>query len=219
MIRNSYLIPSRKRFDKLIRSIKSVQETSSDPELNEFLIKFDKDDVDSINRIEELNQLNSKYKIIISSKQKGYPDLHKFVNALCEISEGKFLTLWNDDAIIEEESKYWDMQLDEIDHTKPVVLTAYEGLNLFPICSRKVFEIIGHFSMNPHNDSYMQDIGYYSGITQKIHLNIKHAFEESDETHKVSQGWYLTTSPTFFAPECRDHINKAIEKIKNYGTY
>ena len=56
--------------------------------------------VKAIARIKEIDEITTNYQYIIGERYEGYFSLDKFVNELCEISQGDFFLLWNDDALM-----------------------------------------------------------------------------------------------------------------------
>ena len=102
----SIILPTRKRFDVLLKSVKSLYDRATQQEHIELLLRFDEDDVESIRRVSELDNITKNYKYVIGDRLDGYYSLDVFVRELCEISTGEFLLLWNDDALMM--SSGWD---------------------------------------------------------------------------------------------------------------
>jgi hypothetical protein len=50
------------------------------------------------------------------------------------------------------------------------VLTAPGELNLFPIISRPLYELLGYISPQVHSDSWLQAISRVNGIEQTVDL-------------------------------------------------
>ena len=68
----SILLPTRKRFDLMIKSIISLYENANDPSRIELLLKLDDDNYkEYIDRIDEIYKITQNVKIVISvSKTK-----------------------------------------------------------------------------------------------------------------------------------------------------
>lgn len=159
----SFITPSRKRPEALIESAKSLYNTADDINSFEMLIGFDNDDVESANKFLEyscnnLKGLNFKLKFF---ENKGYQKLHEYTNSLCGMSEGDWLWLWNDDCKLEQ--KGWDTQLKK--HEEDFKLIKIKSkqepsfpLALFPIIPKKWFDLIGYFSLHPHNDIWLGNV-------------------------------------------------------------
>lgn len=150
----SFLIVSRGRFNGLLKAINSIINTASNTKRVEILIRFDEDDEKSLNRLSELPTNNITIHTVIGKKY-GYEFLHKYVNELCLDANGEFFAWFNDDCIIE--SNGWD---DIIDKYKGQIVSFYpdhKGTgsgNIFPIISRKIYEILGHFSLSQQVDTW-----------------------------------------------------------------
>ena len=160
------IIPSRRRFNSLLKSIESIINTASDISNVEITIRFDYDDDESLSRLNELPFDKVDIYVIIGERFRGYIDLNKYINECCEISRGDFLFLFNDDSQIQ--SNGWDDVIEEY-RDKIVVLNPKTGddaddINTFPVISRKMFEITGHFSLQAHNDTWVSEVGEKLGI-------------------------------------------------------
>ena len=159
----SILLPTRKRFDLMLKSVKSLYDKATFPEKIELLLWFDDDDLESISRIKEVEKITTNYQFIIGDRELGYSSLHKFVNALCKISTGRYLLLWNDDALMMNSS--WDEVLTLYDdETVCIQMDNNHYPYIFPIISRDIYEVLGHFSLNAHNDTWIHDVCHKSGI-------------------------------------------------------
>ena len=111
----SILLPTRARSDALMSSIQSLYDLADDPSTIEFLFGIDNDDVAGMenmlqNVIPWINKNSVNHKIIVSERF-GYVNLHKYYNALAENSQGSWLFLWNDDAVMKTQS--WDTKIRE----------------------------------------------------------------------------------------------------------
>jgi len=105
----SFLLPTRvvpgeaHTPSALLNSLKSIVATSSDSNAYEVLIRFDDDDVASLEVIPQIHELFAPtiadLKIIIGPRHY-YTGLHHYYNELAAISTGELLLLWNDDLEI-----------------------------------------------------------------------------------------------------------------------
>lgn len=129
----------------------------------------------------------------------GYGALHNYYNLLAAQSRGDWILLFNDDAIMETPN--WVDIISKYDHTIPQVLNVWNenGDNLFPLISRKWYEIVGHYSRNPHVDSWVQLIGQRLGIQVYVPgIKITHQGEDlHDQTHKEVKEIVRETSAAF----------------------
>jgi len=155
---------------------------------------------------------------VFSEDRVGYRNFHVMVNYLCEKSKGDWLFLWNDDAIMHTND--WVEKIQSFDHTKPAVLNAYDpgnmDWNLFPIISREMFNITGHFSLSTHCDTWSQDIGNAVEVHYPVHgVSIQHIRDFiNDQTKNDSQAAYAETSPAYYA--LQDYRNNDIIKIREW---
>jgi len=163
----SILIISRNRFDSLLEAINSIINTTNDLKKVEILLRFDDDDDDSLSRVSEL----PKDKIDINmtvGKRYGYENLHKYVNEICKQAQGEFLVWFNDDCVIK--SKNWDIILSEYIGQIVCLFPNHEGTgsgNIFPIISKKIYDILGHFSLSQQVDTWQQIVGSRAKIEKK----------------------------------------------------
>jgi hypothetical protein len=161
----SVILPSRQRFDALVSTINSFLSLSNDPSQVEFLVKLDSDDIETIAKV---HQLPGKTKTLISERLRGYHDLHLFVNDLCKLAVGDWVLLFNDDARMT--TRNWDVALQEVD---PFVCNPEfagsdsvcllnpgspesDKTDVFPMVRRTSIKTLGHFSLHPHNDTWVQ---------------------------------------------------------------
>jgi hypothetical protein len=199
----SVLMPSRGRPDLAKQSIKSLGKGDF-----EVLIATDQDD-------ETRNQL-AGHNTTAFAQRHGYGQLQIYYNTLSEKAKGDWLMLWNDDAVMETEG--WVDKIAQFDHTKPMVLNPWgpETDNLFPVISRKWYEIVGHFSMNTHADSWVQQIGERLNLQVYVPgIKITHQGENlNDTTHQEVREVVRETSAKYRGME-RERIEDA-NKIEEW---
>jgi hypothetical protein len=204
----SILLPTRKRFDLMIKSIISLYENANDPSRIELLLKLDDDNYkEYIDRIDEIYKITQNVKIVISNRRKGYNSLHHFVNELCGVSTGEFLLLWNDDATMI--TNEWDNYV--VEHSGEVCVLQMDNNHfpdIFPLVHRKIYEVLGHFSLNPQNDSWIHFVAQMADIEKDEFRIIAHhdradiTGNNDDEVYrggigspqKYSKGWELLHS-------------------------
>jgi len=172
----SVILPSRKRFNMLLKSLRSVYETAANASQLETIIRFDDDDKESIKRIPELPFTKMNLRVIIGPRLRGYFDLNKFINECCGVSRGEFLFLFNDDSTIVTE--HWDKELEkykgEIVVLNPDTNDDAQQYNTFPIVSRGIYELVGHFSLQAHSDAWVSHIGKKLNIEKHVNIEIFH---------------------------------------------
>jgi len=166
----SIILPTRGRVTKLKESLESLYSTGKDFEL---LIGADRDDKATIDFIVE----NYPAKMLVVERL-GYLKLHEYVNDLSLLAKGKWLFLWNDDCIMH--TKDWDKEINKQKGFKVFCPRSNQfgyvptESNLFPIVPRKWIELLGHFSLSPHNDSWVQHVALEAGIQHDIPIEIEH---------------------------------------------
>jgi glycosyltransferase involved in cell wall biosynthesis len=186
----SFLLPTRNRVHWLLSAIDSVHSLAVDKNCFEFIFKLDDDDKETIQFIDHLSTL-IPVKTIISPRGNGYADMHLWVNEMCAMSTGDWLFIFNDDARIMTErwdevlqySKlegYWhDAADDIIALVAPVV--SRPGSTEFIFLRRKVYEILGHWALNPHNDTWIMKVMSNIFSIVEIPIYINHFNDESDD--------------------------------------
>lgn len=204
----SVLIPSRQRASML----KGSSKTWVHP-LVEILVAIDKDEPE----LYEYEQIpNIK---LFKMKRYGYENLHEYYNYLAKKARGDWLMLGNDDAFMLTDN--WAMGIQG-DHTYPQVFNVWsEQDNLFPIISRAWYEAVGHFSLNTHADSWIQQTAELIGKTKFIPgIEIKHYGEElHDETHQRVRSVVGQSSEAYrgMGEQRKEDARKVNEYIKKKG--
>jgi glycosyltransferase involved in cell wall biosynthesis len=164
----SILIPTRNRFDSLLEAVGSIVDKTKDLKRVEIVMRFDEDDENSLSRLEELPTDKIDINIIIG-KRYGYEKLHKYVNEMCEETKGEFILWFNDDCIIETSG--WD---DVVEPYRGQIVCFYPNNkdtgsgNIFPMISRKIYEITGHFSMAQQVDTWQHVVGKRADVVVRI---------------------------------------------------
>lgn len=206
----SILMPSRKRPEHALNAIRSLG-----PGNIEFLVCIDKDDptykeYDTIRKQEPRMQL-------FFEKRHGYDGLHNYYNLLASKATGDWLMLFNDDALMETE--LWLDKIWRYNHTVPHILTFHEKDNLFPIISKPLFDLIGHYSLSPHVDSWAQYIGENTGIQTLVpDINIAHLREDmNDDVYREGREHVRNTSPLYNSGEMTRLRDKDVQKVKEWA--
>lgn len=199
----SVLVPSRNRPTLLRESLSSLGYGDF-----ETLVYIDNDDPSR----REYMEVPTTYTLV--GKRHGYPGLQHYINELCKLASGDWLFLWNDDALMKTPD--WWKKVPETDKPEVINFDANPLNNLFPLVSRQMYETLGHFSLSPHNDSWVQDIANQVGIhTHVPGVEIYHRrMELNDKTKFETQAAYATTSPAYDAMwELRDKDAKKIMEV------
>lgn len=204
----SWLCPSRNRTELLVKSLASLG--TGDYEL---LVGVD-DDEPEMAKYMDIGR--DKYVRVFIGPRYGYGGLEQYYNRLASCAKGDWLGLWNDDAVMETPD--WIDRIAHYDHTIPQVLNPWSDTqdNLFPVISRKWYEVVGHFSRNTHADSWVQQIGQRLGIQVHVPgIKITHLGEDlHDTTHNEVKQIVRQTSAAYRGME-KERIEDA-EKIRRW---
>lgn len=108
----SVMIPSRWRFDSLIRSVKSWHEFSASPDSFEILVRLHDSDTESMDRQDELTQLGVR---VFHGRDKIKPEANNWLwNQLRPHATGIWHQYWSDDMQIFDSGTHWDELLARI---------------------------------------------------------------------------------------------------------
>ena len=170
----SFLIPTRKRPLACIQALYSIYCNASFKHCFEFLFAFDDDDTECYTEIVnfcESNHIRCKY---IVCERYGYTNLHKYINKLCNIAEGKYVWLWHDDAGML--TQHWDIHFcDFITNNIKKISDwtvfdfSYNNYNfLFPCIQKKWYTTLGHYSLDTHCNTWIKCIAENLNLIMKI---------------------------------------------------
>ena len=207
----SFLLPSRTQPGKahtpatLLTSLESITANSTNTNVYEVLIRFDEDDIQSIDLIPTIHEIFAptvaQVKIIVGPR-RGYEGLHRYYNELAAIATGELLFLWNDDLEIcpvrspwttpngGHHLEAWDATLKEdLGDRGPYIFMLFPtevysdhiSMLSFPILTRRAYEAMGHFSHSPLNDAYLLNVGCLDldgeNIRKRSRLIVRHNVE------------------------------------------
>lgn len=202
----SVLLPSRGRPQPLAETVSTLLELADKPNGIQILIAADPDDQPTLHA-----SLPWQVSIWRAPERYGYPRLHEYVNRLAEQADGEWLMLWNDDARILTTG--WDRLVEE---HEPSVLWPYSNdiqtCNTFPIWPKTWTDTLGHVSLSPHCDSWIQYLGQAIDRHQRVDIEILHDRADltgghDDQTRAESLAGYRTTdygSPAMEAARAAD---------------
>ncbi|MEH0417818.1 glycosyltransferase family 2 protein [Streptomyces sp. B21-083] len=202
----SVLLPSRGRPKALTESIDSLLNQADRPGRIQILIAADPDDPDTVDV-----DLPWQASMWTAPERYGYPRLHEYVNRLAEQADGAWLMLWNDDARILTDG--WDSIVHE---QAPRVLWPRSNdiptCNTFPIWPAAWTRHLGHVSLSPHCDSWIQYLGQTLDRHERVDIDILHDRADltgghDDATRAESLAGYRTAdygSPAMEAARAAD---------------
>jgi len=224
----SVLLPTRGRTGALTRSVLSLVNRAVKTDCLEILFGIDEDDPVARNHLETellpmLDQRNIEYSVV-EFQPLGYTNLHQYANELSSHAQGKWLFMWNDDAIMDSAS--WDRQI--IKHNGEFkVLSVHthkdHPYSIFPIVPREWYEQIEAFSYHGMVDAFVSQIGYVLNIFERIPVHVTH--DRADITGNNKDDTYMArrfhegnpNSPDDF--HHIDHIairGQCLEKLASY---
>lgn len=206
----SVLMPSRNRVEMAKQSIDSLGEGDY-----EVLMYVDADD-NQLEDYKELAALNTDKVRLYVKMRVGYDGFHTMINFLSSKAHGDWLMLWNDDAVMQTPN--WTSLLPEA--TKPEVVNIFSPspiMNWFPLISRQLFHLIGHYSHSSHCDSWVQDLANATDIHTYVGgIQMQHLRDQiTDETKTYTQSMYEITSPKHSSDEMMKLMQVDINKVRN----
>jgi len=210
----SVLMPSRMRYQLAKESIESLGKGDF-----EVLMYIDDDDPDKVDYLDMGGLMGLPVKTFVKPRV-GYPNFHEMINFLASNADGEWLLLFNDDAVMDCDD--WVDKVNNAEKGLTVLNITNPGVdnnNLFPAISRELYELMGHFSLSTHCDSWVQDLANECGIHQSLNgTHIEHRRDRiNDEVKSETQGAYKTTSPEYSSPQMQNlwkvDVNKVKEKL------
>lgn len=178
------MCPTRGRTRMLEESLTTLVGNARDRSRIEVLIRCDEDDVDTQHWLQSRPELFSR--AIIGPRGKGYGDLHLMYDQMCHQAKGKYLMMWNDDALML--TRDWDDEIalrgdrDDL----PLYLDTkvkngqMEHQYTFPIVHRLYHEILGRYSQSAHSDTYIYEVlqPFFNDVLRQTNICIQHRFHE-----------------------------------------
>lgn len=105
----TFAIPSRKRFNRLLKSVDSIVRSCTDSSRINFRIRLDLDDHESLNRVPELGRLHDQIVVLAMPPKPWHVDRNSLWNSLLPHCSGIWHNFWSDDMLLL--GKGWDNQL------------------------------------------------------------------------------------------------------------
>lgn len=138
----SVIIPTRKRLNKLTRAVASVFSTALDPTNVEVVLRIHSDDLETIQALPELLAMGN-VKVAIGEPLK-YGDSGTFYWEPCQLAVGRWVWMFNDDAMIDTSSDGWDGELSEIETSGWIVVpqTSRLGPSIYTLDQSCPFHLV-----------------------------------------------------------------------------
>lgn len=219
----SVLLPTRGRPKHLCEAIDSLYSLAHDKSLIEFILKIDNDDLETIDVSNKLSAV-LPLKSIISPRGNGYLDMHHWVNNMCAMAKGDWLFLFNDDARMATQN--WDQYLLQAFITKgakkcdgnDVCMLTISGTTEFMFLRRKVYEILGHYSLLHQCDTWIYSVmsTIHSAFTFPS-ISVKHLSGTiADDTRQGVEETYCSESAGMISAKSIKEKIKDAEKLIDY---
>lgn len=162
----SVMIPTRLRPYYLVDSIKSLLDSFSQDNQIEILVRFDDDDLDSLEKVKQrIDDNRIKYFI---GPRLGLNGMHIYLNELISKSDGDWLMAISDNILMQ--TKNWDKEIEKYNGKIVFIILSF---GIYHIVPRKVIEILdGDLYRETFCDSHINEIANMSGCIVPLH-NIK----------------------------------------------
>ena len=175
----SLLLATRERTQALDRSVRSIFDCADNARDIEIFFALDRDDDVGQQHFQHhlkpwLDSQQHRYKAMLFDPM-GYIRLHVYNNKMAQHTQGRWLVIWNDDAIMETQG--WDTEILKYDDQ--FRLLAFHTHNdhpysIFPILPRRWYELLGYISPHPTQDGWLSQQAYMLDIWQRIPVWVKH---------------------------------------------
>lgn len=211
----SVLLPSRGRPRALAEAVASLRDRAADPDRIEILIAADPDDPATVDTAHHLEA----DVVHVADRRHGYAGLHHYINDLAPQARGAWLMLFNDDARVLTD--HWDAIARA---ETPAVLwpdsNDIPGCNTFPLWPRAWTQRLGHVSLSPHCDSWIQHLGTALGRHRRVPIRILHDRADltgghDDHTRAESLAGYRTAD--YHAPALRAARDADVALLREEG--
>lgn len=231
----SLLLNSRARPKLLENLLNSILWQTADPDSIECLISCDEDDLETkkwLNsvRYNQYGGLPEFAKIYSIFRER---NLHKRINDLVPYSSGKYLWFLNDDCLLTDKSKNWDLYCYELLqwHKDKIVYGHIKCTSVdkektaqyssFPIISREVYNIVG-YAMPESLPGLGGDVFWWRIFSQlnriiNLPIEIRHTLHESiEQVINCDQTAAEMRQQTSLGNNCWTmNVSKEVEKLKN----
>lgn len=205
----SVIIPSYNNPDGMEEAIHSLLRNCEDKKNLEIIIRIDNDDPQRKIYEDIYNLQSFAFSLIISDlSERGYQNLHLFVNELASHTKNDWIMIMTDDAIMK--TKGWDTIISEYDNQKYTVLNPCgQGMNLFPIIKRDLYNLLGHISLNAHYDTFISTIAHENRKQIRIN-NIQIDHNDILKDHSETSNHYYSEEIQKLLKEDIDKLNKCV---------
>jgi len=180
-----------------MRSLNSLATTARNPANIEVLIAYDDDDVESHDFFSsgQWTQWLADHTISARAFQVpkwGYRNLHEYYNYLAPRSQGSWLFMWNDDAMME--TQHWDDLVRQNDSWRMLLHITCRNLvmncSIFPLFHRDWIDMFGTVSPINHPDSWISEVCWHARARKVIDVSTYH--DRADLTGNNKDATFLS---------------------------
>ena len=177
----SVLLPTRNRPALVERTVRSLLNLAQDPKSIEIMVAYDQDDRASQEYLSspQWPELVESYEAKhgeLCCEPWGYSGLHRYYTVLAQASNGQWLMIWNDDAVMLTQD--WDVQVRLNQNFVGMMHMTTENFNknltLFPLIPRTWLDLFGSMSLHQCTDSWIQDICREAQAVRAIPVSVFH---------------------------------------------
>jgi hypothetical protein len=224
----SVLLPTRGRSEWLLKSVDSLHSQAVHKDKIEYLFRADPDDLETISTCSRLVNTLPNAVLNVEPRGRGYLDMHFWISKLASMARGDWLLIWNDDAMMK--TPHWDDLLlngsVQCWHKCPDVYMyvlpsrGRPGCYEFMFLRRSVTQILGHWSLSPHNDNWimrvMLGVNSVCGIPIEVdHLSDRMTDKIREET-VAAYGDGQLARETLESPWAQKAIEEDIRKLAEH---
>ena len=168
-MRISVMLPTRGRPEALRKSLASLLDHAEDAASVEILLGIDSDDRQTI---EAFLDMEPNVRAVILPPLGYRVAIKEYCNRLAAIAAGKWLLLWNDDALMQTPG--WDTIIADLPPCIGRPQHNNGSLNTFPVVPRDWVQHIGHYTLNTQADTWWQKIGTWTKAQRDIPVFVLH---------------------------------------------
>jgi hypothetical protein len=185
----------------------------------EVILAMDDDDTTYADTFAYINAHPNRENIkLFKYPRYGYKNLHLYINDLCTKAAGKYYVLWNDDARMV--TRDYDSLFQSYFSTQDK-LFVYQFQNnhycdIFPVVPREWIDLLGHFSLNAHNDSWIQQLAMAIGVNKQCEIQVWHlrGDDAQNAIYRVVDSDCKISSPEFESNENKERRATDIEALR-----
>ncbi|MFM9105792.1 MAG: hypothetical protein ACKOWF_03750 [Chloroflexota bacterium] len=167
-LRLSVLLPTRGRPQALKRSVGTLLDRALHPEAIEIVLGVDRDDGETL---AALGGMPPQVRAVVVER-RGYARLHEYMNLLAREASGYWTVMWNDDNLME--TRHWDEVICREPDCIGALLSNHGALNVTPVIPRHWLAMLGHYSLQNHNDSWWIHVAKATGLGRTLEVEFRH---------------------------------------------